>query len=430
MTSITDISAIEILDSRGNPTLEVRCTLAGGVIGVASVPSGASTGMKEAVELRDKDCSRYNAKGVLNAVANVNNIIAPNLVGCNALLQQEIDKLLLQLDSSASLASLGSNAVLGVSLAVAKAAAIYNRVELYNYLSPATDYVLPVPLLNILNGGAHAQNNIDIQEFMIVPLGFTSFREALRAGCEIYHKLKDILHDSGLATTVGDEGGFAPNLQSLEQAFVYILEAIEQAGYTAGEDIFLALDVAASEFYRNQKYVLSSGDSYNSEQWVSYLEKLVNKYPIISIEDGLAEDDYDGWKLLTKSLGKKVQLVGDDLFVSQEKVLAAGLKKGLANSILIKPNQVGTLTGANETIKLAAKHNYNHIISHRSGETIDTFIADFAVATSAGQIKTGAPCRSERVAKYNRLLQIENILASTAKFAGKSAFNKYLSVVL
>lgn len=428
MALIKNIFAYEILDSRGNPTIACDCELDTGDRSNSAVPSGASTGSLEACELRDKYSKRYRGKGVLKAIKNINDIIAPKLVGLDPSCQEEIDDIMLTLDGSSNLDNLGANAILAVSLAVAQAAAKAEKKEFFHYIGDSSLYSLPVPFMNILNGGEHADNNIDIQEFMIVPVGFGTFSEALRAGTEIYHSLAKLLHDNKLSTCVGDEGGFAPNLAAVTEVFDYMTQAIQNAGYKAGKDIFFAIDAAASEFYKDGSYVLSGlGKSYTCQEWVDFLEELVNRYPIISIEDGMAENDELGWSLLTKRLGRRVQLVGDDLFVTQAKVLLAGIEKELANAILIKPNQVGSLTGTLLTIGLAKQQGYNFMISHRSGETSDTTIADLAVATGAGQIKTGAPCRGERLAKYNRLLEIEKKLGSNAIYTGSSLLQEYIN---
>lgn len=420
---IIDVYAREILDSRGNPTVEVDVTLEDGTFGRAQVPSGASTGAYEAVELRDGDKARYLGKGVLQAVKNVNEVIAPEIVGLDATAQVEIDNLMLALDGTPNKSKLGANAILGVSMAVAKAAAKALKLPLYKYLGGVNAKELPVPMMNILNGGEHADNNVDIQEFMIMPVGATSFREALRMNTEIYHQLKSVLKSKGLSTAIGDEGGFAPNLASNEEAIKVILEATEKAGYVAGKDIMIALDVAATEIYKDGKYHLEGeGVVKTSEEMVAYYEMLVNKYPIVSIEDGLAEDDWAGWKLLTEKLGKCVQLVGDDLFVTNVERLSTGIEKETANAILIKVNQIGSITETFNAIEMAKRAGYTCIISHRSGETEDTTIADIAVALNAGQIKTGAPARTDRVAKYNQLLRIEEELGSVAEYRGLKVF--------
>jgi len=419
MTKIKKIHAREILDSRGNPTVEVDVVLDNSLLGRAAVPSGASTGTREAVELRDGDKKRYLGKGVLKAVENVNKVIAPELIGKNPNKQKEIDYLMIKLDGTENKAKLGANAILGVSLAVAKAAAQDKGVSIYQYLGGKDARRLPIPFLNILNGGKHADNNVDIQEFMIAPIGAPSFKEALRYAAEVYHNLKGILKSKGLSTSVGDEGGFAPNLSRNEEALEVIIAAIEKAGYKAGRDISVVLDPAASEFYQDGKYQLKADNkSLSSEEMVDYYAGLVSKYPIISIEDALAENDWSGWKVLTQKLGDKIQLTGDDIFVTNPKILAEGIKQGIANSILIKLNQIGTLTETLETVSLAKKAGYTCMFSHRSGETEDSFLADITVATNAGQLKTGAPARSERLAKYNQLLRIEEELGDKAVFKG------------
>lgn len=423
MSTIIDVFAREILDSRANPTVEVEVVLEDGSIGRAAVPSGASTGQFEAVELRDKDPKRYNGKGVLTAVKNVNEVIAPELQGMDALDQVAIDKLLIDLDKTPNKGNLGANAILGVSLATAHAAANFLGISLYRYIGGANAKVLPVPMMNILNGGKHADNNVDLQEFMIMPAGATSFAEALRMGAETFHALKKVLGERGLSTAVGDEGGFAPNLASNEEAIKYIIEAIEKAGYVPGQDIFIALDAASSELYSDGKYQLKGeGLEYDAEGMVNYYSRLIEKYPIISIEDGMAEEDWEGWKLLTDAIGNKVQLVGDDLFVTNTERLQRGIEKGVANSILIKLNQIGTLTETLDAISMAERAKYTAVVSHRSGETEDTTIADLVVAVNAGQIKTGAPSRTDRVAKYNQLLRIEQELDTTAQYLGIKAF--------
>lgn len=420
---ITEVYAREILDSRGNPTVEVEVCLEDGSIGRAAVPSGASTGVHEAVELRDGDKTRYLGKGVTKAVDNVNDVIAEALIGLEATRQVEVDEMLIRLDGTPNKGKLGANAILGVSMAVAKAAAASVGLPLYLYLGGVAAQELPVPMMNILNGGQHADNNVDIQEFMIMPVGATSFSEALRMNAEIYHGLKALLNAKGLGTGLGDEGGFAPNLKSNEEAIEVILEAVKKAGYKPGEDIMIALDVAASEFYKDGKYQMEGeGLVKTSNQMVDYLAALCAKYPIVSIEDGLAEDDWKGWKALTKKLGDKVQLVGDDLFVTNEQRLLEGIKNATANAILIKVNQIGTLTETFNAIETAKRAGYTCIISHRSGETEDTTLADIAVAVNAGQIKTGAPARTDRVAKYNQLLRIEEDLGGAAKYKGKAVF--------
>ena len=423
MAMITEVYAREILDSRGNPTIEVEVCLEDGSVGRAAVPSGASTGAHEAVELRDDDKNRYLGKGVTKAVDNVNDVIAEALIGLEATRQVEIDEMLIRLDGTPNKGKLGANAILGVSMAVAKAAAASVGLPLYLYLGGVYAQELPVPMMNILNGGQHADNNVDIQEFMIMPVGAASFSEALRMNAEIYHGLKALLNAKGLGTGMGDEGGFAPNLKSNEEAIEVILEAVKKAGYKPGEDIMIALDVAASEFYKDGKYQMEGeGLVKTSNQMVDYLAALCEKYPIVSIEDGLAEDDWKGWKALTKKLGTKVQLVGDDLFVTNEERLLEGIKNDTANAILIKVNQIGTLTETFNAIETAKRAGYTCIISHRSGETEDTTLADIAVAVNAGQIKTGAPARTDRVAKYNQLLRIEEDLGGAAKYKGKAVF--------
>ncbi|KYG30760.1 phosphopyruvate hydratase [Alkalihalobacillus trypoxylicola] len=424
MTMITDVYAREVLDSRGNPTVEVEIYLESGAMGRALVPSGASTGEYEAVELRDGG-ERFLGKGVLKAVENVNEVIAPEIIGLDALDQLGIDKLMIDLDGTENKGKLGANAILGVSMAVAHAAADALGIPLYVYLGGFSAKQLPVPMMNIINGGEHADNNVDIQEFMVMPVGAENFKEALRMGAEIFHNLKSVLKAKGYNTAVGDEGGFAPNLSSNEEALSTIIEAIEKAGYKPGEQIQLAMDVASSELYNKEdgKYHLSGeGKVLSSEEMVSFYEDLVSKYPIISIEDGLDENDWDGHKLLTDRLGSKVQLVGDDLFVTNTKKLAEGIEKGIGNSILIKVNQIGTLSETFEAIEMAKRAGYTAVISHRSGETEDATIADIAVATNAGQIKTGAPSRTDRVAKYNQLLRIEDELAEVATYQGIQSF--------
>ncbi|BDG37413.1 phosphopyruvate hydratase [Saccharococcus caldoxylosilyticus] len=425
MSAIVDVYAREVLDSRGNPTVEVEVYTEDGGFGRALVPSGASTGEYEAVELRDGDKSRYLGKGVLKAVENVNEIIAPAIIGFEVTDQVGVDKTLIELDGTENKSKLGANAILGVSLAVARAAADELDMPLYQYLGGFNAKTLPVPMMNILNGGAHADNNVDIQEFMIMPVGAKSFREALRMGAEIFHSLKAVLKAKGYNTAVGDEGGFAPNLKSNEEALQTIIEAIEKAGYKPGEEVMLAMDVASSELYNKEdgKYHLEGeGVVRTSEEMVAWYEELVSKYPIISIEDGLDENDWEGHKLLTERLGKKVQLVGDDLFVTNTKKLAEGIEKGVGNSILIKVNQIGTLTETFDAIEMAKRAGYTAVVSHRSGETEDSTIADIAVATNAGQIKTGAPSRTDRVAKYNQLLRIEDQLGDTAIYNGIKSF--------
>ena len=424
MSEIVDVYAREILDSRGNPTLEVEVFLESGAFGRAAVPSGASTGEREAMELRDGDKSRYLGKGVLKAVDNVNNIIAEEVIGMEADDQVGIDMKMIELDGTEYKSNLGANAILGVSLAVAKAAADEAGQPLYKYIGGANARELPLPMMNIINGGAHADNNVDIQEFMIMPAGATCFKEALRMGAEIFHALKGVLKSKGYNTSVGDEGGFAPNLKSNEEALQVIMEAIVKAGYKPGEDVLLALDVASSELFKDGKYTLENETQKvkTPVEMVDFYENLVNKYPIISIEDGMAENDWDGWKLLTERLGKRIQIVGDDLFVTNPKILKEGIQKGIANSILIKLNQIGTLTETLEAIEMAKRAGYTTVISHRSGETEDTTLADLAVAVNAGQIKTGSLCRTDRVAKYNQLLRIEDELDSTSLFKGHDVF--------
>lgn len=420
---IVDVVARQILDSRCNPTVEVDVVLEDGTIGRAAVPSGASTGMFEAVELRDEDKAKYNGKGVLKAVENVNTLIAQELIGMNVFDQVSIDNTMIELDGTENKGKLGANAMLGVSLACAKAAAEYLGLGLYQYIGGVNSKVLPVPMMNIINGGKHADNNVDLQEFMIMPVGAKTFAEALRMSSEVYHSLKSILKSKGYDTGVGDEGGFAPNLSSNEEAIQVIVEAIEKSGYTPGKEIYIALDPASSEIYENGKYNLAGeGKVLTPAEMVEYYAKLVEKYPIISIEDGMAEEDWEGWKLITERLGDKVQLVGDDLFVTNTNRLSTGIEKGVANSILIKLNQIGTLTETLNAIEMAERAGYTAVISHRSGETEDTTIADLVVAVNAGQIKTGAPARSERVAKYNQLLRIEEELADMAEYRGLKAF--------
>ena len=421
-TFIEHIQARQILDSRGNPTVEVDVELSSGAVGRAAVPSGASTGMWEAVELRDDDKSRYGGKGVLQAVDNVNDIIAKELIDMDASNQYEIDRTMIELDGTDNKSKLGANAILGVSLACAKASAITFELPLYRYVGGINATTLPVPLMNIINGGAHADNNVDIQEFMIAPVGACCFQEALRMGTETFHALKSVLKGKGYVTSVGDEGGFAPNLSSNEEALEVILTAIEKAGYTTN-DIKLALDVASSEFYKDGKYVLDGeGKTFSRDEMVSFLKDLSNKYPIISIEDGMSENDWEGWKTLTDEIGGKVQLVGDDLFVTNTKKLAEGIVKGVGNSILVKVNQIGTLSETMAAVNLAHKAGYTAIMSHRSGETEDSTIADLAVALNCGQIKTGSASRSDRIAKYNQLIRIEQELGCAARYPGMKAF--------
>ncbi len=423
MTIISDLFAREVLDSRGNPTVEVEVYLESGGFGRAIVPSGASTGAFEAVELRDGDKSRYVGKGVLKAVHHVNETIAPEIIGWDALDQVGIDHKMIEMDGTPNKANLGANAILAVSMAVARAAADALDIPLYVYLGGFNAKTLPVPMMNIINGGEHADNNVDIQEFMVIPVGVPNFKEALRTGAEIFHSLKAVLQQKGLNTAVGDEGGFAPNLTSNEEAITTIITAIQAAGYEPGVDVMIGMDVASTEFYRDGQYHLSGeGRSFTSAQFVDFLAELVDKYPIISIEDGLAEDDWEGWKLLTEKLGDKVQLVGDDLFVTNTERLSKGIEQHIGNSILVKVNQIGTLTETFDAIEMAKRAGYTAVISHRSGESEDTTIADIAVATNAGQIKTGAPSRTDRVAKYNQLLRIEDELAYVAQYAGHKAF--------
>lgn len=424
MSIIEHIAGREVLDSRGNPTIEVEVILESGAAGRAIVPSGASTGAFEAVELRDGD-SRYGGKGVLNAVAHVDDEIYDALVGFDALDQRDIDRVLLDLDGTDNKGRLGANAILGVSLAVARAAADELAVPLYRYIGGVNAHVLPVPMLNVLNGGEHADNNVDIQEFMIMPVGAASFSEALRWGAETYHVLKKVLQDRGLSTSIGDEGGFAPNLASNEDAVKLLIEAIEKAGFTPGADIAIALDAASTEFYKGGNYVLAGeGRTLDAAEMVGYLESLVSKYPIVSIEDGMAEEDWAGWAKLTEVLGTRTQLVGDDLFVTNTERLARGIEAGVANSILVKVNQIGTLTETLESVAMANRAGYTAVMSHRSGESEDTTIADLAVATNCGQIKTGAPARSDRVAKYNQLLRIEDDLGEAAAYWGAAALKQ------
>ena len=434
MTHIVDITGREILDSRGNPTVEVDVTLENGVMGRAAVPSGASTGEHEALELRDGDKSRYQGKGVLNAVNNVNTVIADALLGFDVTDQAAIDRLLIDLDGTKTKSNLGANAMLGVSLACAKAAAGALEIPLYRYIGGCNAKVLPVPMMNIINGGSHSDSPIAFQEFMIRPVGAKTFREAVRMGAEIFHTLKKVLHDRGLSTAVGDEGGFAPTLKGTEDALESIIEAIKKAGYKPGEEVMIGLDCASSEFYKNDIYDYSifegpNGAKRTSTEQVLYLEELIDKYPIDSIEDGMAENDWDGWEMLTAKIGDRCQLVGDDLFVTNVEYLKKGIELGCANSILIKVNQIGTLTETLDAIEMAQRAGYTTVTSHRSGETEDTTIADLSVGMGSGQIKTGAPCRTERVAKYNRLLRIDRSLLGTACYAGKQAFSKKLSAI-
>jgi len=423
MTRIVDIHAREIMDSRGNPTVEADVALEGGVTGRAAVPSGASTGTREAVELRDGDKQRYSGKGVRKAVANANGEIRDALLGFDARDQAGLDLRMIELDGTETKSRLGANAILAVSLATAHAAARAAGEGLYRRIGGAGPKVMPVPMMNIINGGAHADNSVDIQEFMILPVGSPNFAEALRCGAEIFHTLKKVLHERGLATAVGDEGGFAPDLPSNEAALETILQAVERAGYRPGHDVFLGLDVASSEFYKDGTYTLESeGRRFSSAQFVDYLEDLVGRFPIVTVEDGMSEGDWDGWSLLTQRLGRKVQLVGDDVFVTNTRILREGIARGVANSILIKPNQIGTLTETLAAIEMAAEAGYSSVVSHRSGETEDSTIADIAVATPATQIKTGSLCRSDRIAKYNQLLRIEAELGREAGYAGRDAF--------
>ncbi len=427
MSEILAIQAREILDSRGNPTVEAEVYLESGVRGRAAVPSGASTGTREALELRDKDAGRYGGKGVMKAVQNVNDAIAPKLLGIEATEQVLIDRIMLELDGTANKEKLGANAILSVSLAVARAAALELEMPLYHYLGGVNAKVLPVPMMNILNGGAHADNNVDIQEFMILPAGASSFAEALRMGAETFHALKNVLKKKGLATAGGDEGGFAPNLRSNEEAMEALLEGIEKAGYTPGKDIYVGMDVASSEFYSTEKklYTLTAEakPEKTADELIAMYADWAKKYPLISIEDGLAENDWDGWKKLTQALGDRMQLVGDDIFVTNTSILKEGIAQGIGNSILVKLNQIGSLTETIDAVEMAHRACYTAVISHRSGETEDSTIADLAVALNSGQIKTGAPSRSDRVAKYNQLLRIEDELGRAARFAGKEAFH-------
>jgi enolase len=426
LSTIVTISGIEILDSRGNPTVEAEVFLADGSMGRAAVPSGASTGEHEAVELRDGDKSRYLGKGTSKAVANINGAIAKALTGHDATLQARIDQILIELDGTPNKARLGANAMLAVSMAVARAAAASQRTPLFRYLGGVNACMLPVPMMNIINGGAHADNSVDMQEFMIVPYAATKFSESLRMGVEVFHALKNVLKKRGYSTAVGDEGGFAPNLKSNEEALEVVLEAITQAGYKPGEQIGIALDPAASEFFQDGRYVFKKSDKSQrtSEQMVEYWANWRRQFPIISIEDGMAEDDWDGWKLLTNAIGTTTQLVGDDLFVTNTARLNQGIERGIANSILVKVNQIGTLSETLDAMQTAAKNGYTAVVSHRSGETEDPFIADLAVATNAGQIKTGSASRTDRIAKYNQLLRIEDRLGAAAKFPGRKAFRQ------
>ena len=418
MEKIEIVVAREILDSRGNPTVEVEVGLSDGAYGRAAVPSGASTGKHEAVELRDKRKKRYNGKGVETAVRNVNQIIAPALLGMDAMDQRQVDQTLIELDGTKNKGKLGANAILGVSLAVARAAADSAGMPLYRYIGGSNACILPMPMMNILNGGVHAANNVDLQEFMIMPIGGKTFREALRIGAEVFHALASVLKEKGYSTAVGDEGGFAPNLSSNEEAVEMILAGVKRTGYKAGQDVVLALDPASSSFYKNGKYVFWKSDKSvkTGEEMIDYYEKWLDRYPIVSIEDGLAEEDWKNWKNMTEKLGKRIQIVGDDLFVTNTKRIARGIKEGSANAVLIKLNQIGTLTETLEAIEMTHRAGWNAVISHRSGETEDTFIADLAVATGTGQIKTGSLCRSERICKYNQLLRIEEELGDSAVF--------------
>ncbi|MFY9536599.1 MAG: phosphopyruvate hydratase [Bacillota bacterium] len=423
MTTIVDVYAREILDSRGNPTVEAEVMLADGTVGRAAVPSGASTGSYEALELRDGDPDRYGGKGVEKAVANINDTIGPELEGLDATMQMEIDNIMIELDGTHNKEKLGANAILAVSLACAKAAAESLGLPLYRYIGGTWAHVLPVPLMNILNGGAHADNNVDIQEFMIAPVGAVTFREALRMGAEVFHSLRSVVRKKGLNTAVGDEGGIAPDLKSNEEALDLIISAIETAGYKPGDDVLIALDAAASEMYKDGLYVFEGeGKKRTSEEMVEFWTDLVSRYPIISIEDGFAEDDWDGWKKMTENLGDRVQIVGDDLFVTNTERIERGIRDGVGNSVLIKVNQIGTLTETLAAIDMAHRAGYTAVISHRSGETEDVTISHIAVATNSGQIKTGAPSRTDRVAKYNELLRIEDLLGETARYAGRGGF--------
>ncbi|MBO4300683.1 MAG: phosphopyruvate hydratase [Desulfovibrio sp.] len=428
MSTIASVYGREILDSRGNPTVEVEVTLESGINARAAVPSGASTGSREALEMRDGDASRYNGKGVSRAVENVNTEIAKAVTGMDVLRQVRIDNTLLDLDGTDNKTRLGANAMLGVSMACARAAATFLGIPLYNYLGGANAKVLPVPMMNIINGGAHAPNNLDIQEFMIMPVGAATFRDSLRMGAEIFHMLAKILKKDGHVTSVGDEGGFAPNLKNHDEAFGYIIKAIEEAGYNPGTEVALAIDVASSEFYKDGKYVVSSeGKTFNNAEMGQWLAEFTQKYPLISIEDGLAEGDWDGWSMLTGNIGDHVQLVGDDVFVTNPAILAEGIDQGVGNAILIKLNQIGTVTETLDTIEMAKEASYSTVVSHRSGETEDSFIADLAVGVNSGQIKTGSLCRSERMAKYNQLLRIEEELGEDADFFGPILAEYYLS---
>jgi len=424
MSKVTEVIGREIIDSRGNPTIEVDVILENGILGRASVPSGASTGKREAIELRDGDKKRYLGKGVKNAVENINNKIAEEMVGLDPADQVFIDNFLLSLDGTENKSNLGANAILGVSLAIAKSAAQDLGLPLYQYIGGTNAKELPVPMMNILNGGSHADNNLDLQEYMIMPLGAGSLSEAVRMGSEVFHNLKKVLSEKNYNTAVGDEGGFAPNLHSNEEAFGLILKGIEKSGYKPGEDIYLAIDAAASEFYKDGKYILSAEKKpkKSSEEMIEFYKGMIKKYPIISVEDGLAENDWDGWKLLTQELGKKIQIVGDDIFVTNTKIFQEGIKKGIANSILIKLNQIGTLTETLDAIEMAKRNGYTAVVSHRSGETEDVTIADVAVAYNTGQIKTGSLSRTDRVSKYNQLIRIEEQLGDIAIFKGRGVF--------
>jgi enolase len=426
MSEIISVRAREILDSRGNPTVETEIVLESGVMGRAAVPSGASTGSREALELRDGDPKRYLGKGVLNAVRNVNEEIGPKILGMEAQDQVELDRFMIALDGTENKSRLGANAILSVSMAVAKAAAEECELPLYRYLGGVSARLLPVPMMNVLNGGAHADNNLDIQEFMIVPAGAPTFRGALRMGAEVFHHLKKVLKSRGYNTAVGDEGGFAPNLQSNEEALELIMEAIQAAGYAPGDDVFIALDPAASEFYENGRYVLKAErkPEKSAEELIDFYESWVDRYPILSIEDGMAESDWDGWKLMTRRLGTRIQIVGDDVFVTNTKILARGIDEGVANAILIKLNQIGTVTETFDAMAMAYRAGYRAVISHRSGETEDTTIADLAVAASTGQIKTGSVSRTDRIAKYNQLLRIQEELGDAARYAGIETFRR------
>ena len=426
MSEIISVKAIQVLDSRGNPTVEAEVTLKDGNTGLASVPSGASTGSREAFELRDGDKDIYLGKGVSEAVKNINSEIQSALKNQDIFDQSKIDQIMIDLDGTENKSRLGAYAILAVSLACIKAAAASKNIRLFKLLSPGL-YTFPVPMMNIINGGEHANNNIDIQEFMILPVNFDRFSDALRAGVEIFHSLKDVLHEKGMSTAVGDEGGFAPNLENNKAAIEIIIEAIESRGYKAGSDIFIGLDVASTEFYRDGEYHLSSeGQAFDSSEFVNYLSQMVGEYPIITIEDGMAEDDWDGWKLLSDAIAKKVQLVGDDLFVTNPSILKKGIDRGIANSILIKPNQIGTLSETLEAVSLANKNGYTSVISHRSGETSDSTIADISMNPQISQIKTGSLCRSDRIEKYNQLLRIESIVGDEAEYLGKKAFNQHI----